>query len=398
MKILIITQYFYPESFRVNTLAKELVRRGHNVTVLTGYPQYPYGEIYDGYGYDIPYEKHWNGVNIHRLKVKPRGHSAFGLLSNCITFVIEGNKWVKKCNEKYDLVYVFEVSPVTVGLPAVKYKKKFGSPMLFNVQDLWPENVIEVLGISNKLVIGVINKIVDKIYKNSDKILCSSNGFVKNIAARGVTSNKLNFWPQFCETPDYDRLTKPDCYNSDYFNIVFTGNIGYAQGLDLLVDTAELMKDEAVRFYIVGDGRAKEELSKLICEMELSDRIFFVGKVSEHEANCYVKYADCAYLSFSDNKLFDLTIPAKLQTYLACGTPILGAVGGESAEIIKLADCGLIALKNPVDVADKIRLLMNMSDEDINYIKNNSLSYFNSNFRMDKVIDELESFFDEVLS
>lgn len=398
MKILIVSQYFYPESFRVNTLAKELVRRGHNVTVLTGYPQYPYGEIYDGYGYDIPYEKHWNGVNIHRLKVKPRGHSAFGMLSNCITFVIEGNKWVKKCNEKYDLVYVFEVSPVTVGLPAVKYKKKFRSPMLFNVQDLWPENVIEVLGISNKLVIGVINKIVDQIYKNSDKILCSSNGFVKNIAARGVTGNKLKFWPQFCETPDYDRLTKPDCYNSDYFNIVFTGNIGYAQGLDLLVDTAQLLKDEAVRFYIVGDGRAKEELSKLICEMDLSDRVFFVGKVSEHEANCYVKYADCAYLSFSDNKLFDLTIPAKLQTYLACGTPILGAVGGESAEIIKQADCGLIALKNPVDVADKIRLLMNMSDEDINCIKNNSLSYFNSNFRMDKVIDELESFFDEVLS
>lgn len=398
MKILIVSQYFYPESFRVNTLAKELVRRGHNVTVLTGYPQYPYGEIYDGYGYDIPYEKHWNGVNIHRLKVKPRGHSAFGMLSNCITFVIEGNKWVKKCDEKFDLVYVFEVSPVTVGLPAVKYKKKFRSPMLFNVQDLWPENVIEVLGISNKLVIGVINKIVDQIYKNSDKILCSSNGFVNNIAARGVTGNKLKFWPQFCETPDYDRLTKPDCYNSDYFNIVFTGNIGYAQGLDLFVDTAQLLKDEAVRFYIVGDGRAKEELSKLICEMDLSDRVFFVGKVSEHEANCYVKYADCAYLSFSDNKLFDLTIPAKLQTYLACGTPILGAVGGESAEIIKQADCGLIALKNPVDVADKIRLLMNMSDENINCIKNNSLSYFNSNFRMDKVIDELESFFDEVLS
>lgn len=398
MKILIISQYFYPESFRVNTLAKELVRRGHSVTVLTGYPQYPYGEIYDGYGYDIPYDKEWNGVNIQRLKVKPRGHNALGLLSNCVTFVTEGNKWVKKCDEKFDIVYVFEVSPVTVGLPAVKYRKKFGSPMLFNVQDLWPENVIEVLGINNKLIIGVINKIVDKIYNNSDRILCSSNGFVKNIEGRGVSSERLVFWPQFCETPDYDRLEKPECFDENYFNVVFTGNIGFAQGLDLLVNTAELMRDKAVKFYIVGDGRAKEELSELVIDMKLSDKIFFVGKVSEHEANCYVKFSDCAYLSFSDSKLFDLTIPAKLQTYLACGAVVLGAAGGESADIIKNAECGLVALKNPSDVAEKIEVLMNMSDENRNEFKKNSLAYFNSNFKMSKVVDDLEGIFHQVLS
>lgn len=397
MKILIISQYFYPESFRVNLLAKELVRRNHDVTVLTGYPQYPYGEIYDGYGYDIPYEKEWNGVKIHRLKVKPRGHNAFGLLSNCVTFVTQGNKWVKSCDEKFDLIYVFEVSPVTVGLPAVKFRNKYKCPMLFNVQDLWPENVIEVLGIDNKLIIGVINRIVDKIYNNSDKILCSSKGFVKNIEARGVQSDKLIFWPQFCETPDYNGLKKPACYNSRYFNIVFTGNIGYAQGLDLLLNTAELMKDEAVRFYIVGDGRAKDDLLKRVAEKELSDKVFFVGRVSEREADCYVKHADCAYLSFSNSKLFDLTIPAKLQTYLACGAMVLGAVGGESVDIINNARCGLVAKKNPDDVAEKIRMFMNMSDDDIERIKNNSLFYFDSQFRMDKVIDHLERIFDEVV-
>jgi len=115
MKILVVTQYFYPESFRVNTFVKELVKRGYEVTVLTGYPQYPYGEIYEGYGFNIPYDKEWNGAKVERLKVFPRGHNAIGLLRNCISFVREGYNWVKKCDEKYDVIYVFEVSPVTVG-------------------------------------------------------------------------------------------------------------------------------------------------------------------------------------------------------------------------------------------------------------------------------------------
>ncbi len=390
MKILIVSQYFYPETFRVNTLAKELVRRGHKVTVLTGYPQYPYGEIYDGYGYNIPYEKEWNGVNIHRLKVKPRGHNLMGLLNNCITFVIEGNKWVKKCKEKFDVVYVFEVSPVTVGLPAIKYKKKFGTPMLFNVQDLWPENVIEVLGINNKLIIGVINKIVDKIYKYSDKILCSSNGFVKNINARGVNKDKLIFWPQFCESPNFSAMKKPECYSDDYFNVVFTGNVGYAQGLDLLVDTAELLKEKPVRWYIVGDGRAKDELMQKVACKNLDNHIHFVGRVSEDEANCYVKYADCAYLSFSDSKLFDLTIPAKLQTYLACSTPILGAVGGESAEIINMSDSGLVSEKNAVDVSKKLQKLMSLSPTELENIRECSQKYFDANFNLNRIVAVFE--------
>ena len=186
MKILVVTQYFYPENFRVNNLCVELVERGYEVHVLTGYPQYPQGKIYDGYGFNKEYEREWNGVKIHRIKMLPRGKTPIGLLLNCYSFVKKGNEWVKRCKEKFDAVYVFEVSPVTVGLPAVRYKKKFGSPIFFNVQDLWPENVEVVLGIHNKFIIGTINRIVDKIYDCSDVILCSSKSFVKNIRERGV--------------------------------------------------------------------------------------------------------------------------------------------------------------------------------------------------------------------
>lgn len=395
MKILIVSQYFYPETFRVNTLAKELVKQGDEVTVLTGYPQYPIGEIYDGYGFNKPYEKVFSGVKIERVKMRPRKHNAVGLLLNCITYVTEANKWVRKCKEKFDAIYVFEVSPVTVGLPALKYKKKFGTPIFFNVQDLWPENVEEVLGIHNKLIIGVINKIVDKIYRESDKILCSSNGFVDNIANRGVPREKLVFWPQFFEYPDFTNAVKPSCYDDKFFNIVFTGNIGDAQGLDLLADTAKLMKNEAVRWYIVGDGRSKERLENRIREKELTDSVFFMGRVSESDANNYIKFADCAYLSFKDSKLFDLTIPAKLQSYLACGAPILGAVSGESAKIIEEAKCGYVCDKTPQALSETIlkQLLPNRKSTEM---RKNAKAYFAQHFTKDALVAEIKKLMEDM--
>lgn len=390
MKILVVTQYFYPEIFRVNTLVAELVNRGHDVTVLTGYPQYPQGKIYDGYGFNKPYDREWNGAKIERIKMRPRGKTPLGLLLNCYTFVSEGKKWVKKCKEKFDAVYVFEVSPVTVGLPAVEYKKKFGTPVYFNVQDLWPENVEIVLGIHNKIVIGVINKIVDKIYSASDKILCSSNSFVENIADRGVPRDKLVFWPQFCAEPDFSQITKPKCYFEDYFNIVFTGNVGEAQGLDLLVDAAEKLKDTKVRWFVVGDGRAREKLQKRVTEKNLSSIVTFIGKVSEADANRYIYFADCAYLSFKKNQLFDMTLPAKLQSYMACGTPILAAAGGESARIVNEAQCGFVCEQDADELANTVRNDVMQSIE-LDSMRDKAKQYFNDHFAMDLVVDQLEN-------
>lgn len=389
MKILVVTQYFHPETFRVNDLCSELVERGHEVTVLTGFPQYPQGRIYDGYGFRKPYEKYWHGVKIERVNVYPRGKTPIGLLRNCWSFVREGKKWVKHCNEKYDAVYVFGVSPVTVGLPAVSYKEKFGVPLFFNVQDLWPENVEVVLGVRNRFVIGVINKIVDRIYSASDRILCSSNGFVENIAARGVDKEKLMFWPQFCSYPSFDATVKPRIYNDECFNIVFAGNLGEAQGLDLLIDAAIMLKDTNIKWYLVGDGRAKQRLIKRVSENKIEDNICFVGKVSEEEANIYVHYADCAYLSFQNNPLFNMTIPAKLQTYLACGTPILAVSGGESARIIREAECGVVCPNNG-NALDLCKAVDKISrSEHLQKMSENAKKYYLGHFRINMLIDLL---------
>lgn len=390
MKILVFSQYFYPENFRINTLCRELVQRGHQVTVVTGYPQYPYGRIYDGYGFDIPYETGWNGVKICRVKVHPRGTNLLGMLRNTVDYVVQANRWVKECQEKFDAVYVFEVSPVTVGLPAVKYKEKFGTPMFFNLQDLWPENVEEVLGIRFAPLTWVINRIVDRIYSASNRILCTSNGFAENLRSRGVAGEKIVFWPQFCMDPDLKTAEKPDIYREDTFNIVFAGNLGDAQGLDLMVEAARELKGSTIRWYLVGDGRARARLEQKVKDCGVCEEVTFVGRVSEQEADRYVHFADCAYLSFKDNKIFNMTLPAKLQTYLACGTPILAAAGGESARLVGDNGIGFVCQPRLEALVKTAKQAAAMSRQEHAAMGTAARIYYEQHFTMDALVTELE--------
>ena len=390
MKILVFSQYFYPENFRINTLCRELGDRGHEVTVVTGYPQYPYGKIYDGYGFDTPYEKEWNGVKICRVKVHPRGSNLLGMLRNTVDYVVQANRWVKNCREKFDAVYVFEVSPVTVGLPAVTYKKKFGVPMFFNLQDLWPENVEEVLGIRFAPLTWLINRIVDRIYGASNKILCTSNGFADNLRGRGVPEEKIVFWPQFCMAPDLNGAQKPEIYPEDTFNIVFAGNLGDAQGLDLMVDAARELKGSGIRWYLVGDGRARARLEQKVRDCGVTEEVTFVGRVSEKEADRYVHFADCAYLSFKDNKIFNMTLPAKLQTYLACGTPILAAAGGESARLVGENGIGFVCRPRLEELVNTAKQAAAMSRGEHESMSASARTYYEQHFTMDTLVTELE--------
>lgn len=398
MKILVFSQYFYPENFRINTLCRELVLRGHDVTVVTGYPQYPYGRIYDGYGFDIPYESQWNGVKICRVRVHPRGSNLLGMLRNTVDYVVQANRWVKDCREKFDAVYVFEVSPVTVGLPAVTYKKKFGVPMFFNLQDLWPENVEEVLGIRFAPLTWLINRIVDRIYGASNRILCTSNGFADNLRARGVPEEKIVFWPQFCLDPDLTRAQKPEIYGEDTFNIVFAGNLGDAQGLDLMVEAARELKGSSIRWYLVGDGRARARLEQKVKEMDAAQEVTFVGRVSEKEADRYVHFADCAYLSFKDNKIFNMTLPAKLQTYLACGTPILAAAGGESARLVGDNGIGFVCRPRLEELVAAAKQAASMSRQDHAAMSQKARAYYEQHFTMDDLVTKLEGMLKEEIN
>lgn len=184
MKILVITQYFYPENFRINQLCLDLKERGHDITVLTGKPNYPKGEYFDGYSYKGNEDEIWNDIQIIRVPLRARKKGSKNLIINYLSFVLNANKRVKKINDKFDLIYVFEVSPITVALPAIKLKKRLNIPIIMNVQDLWPENIIAVTGITNKIIIGCINKMVNYIYKHCDLLLTASPSFVDRIQKR----------------------------------------------------------------------------------------------------------------------------------------------------------------------------------------------------------------------
>ena len=200
-RILVISQYFYPESFRINDICTEWVKRGYDVTVLTGIPNYPQGKFFDGYSWTKKRKEKWNGVKIIRIPLIARGHHSIGLVLNYFSFVISGWVWKLITKVKADYVFTFEVSPMTQALVGVWYAKKHHIPHYIYVQDLWPENVETVLGIHSPIVVKPINKMVDYIYNNSKIILATSPSFVKNIESRAGSSRKgkVVYLPQYAE-------------------------------------------------------------------------------------------------------------------------------------------------------------------------------------------------------
>ena len=397
MKILIISQYFYPENFRINDLAIELKTRGHEVSVLTGLPNYPSGEYYSGYSKNKNCDEIWFDIPIYRCKLRPRKTGSVNLIRNYLSFVIEANKKIKEIeNQDFDLIYVFEVSPITVALPAIKFKKKKNIPIVINIQDLWPENIVAVTGITNLIIIGLINKMVNSIYKHCDLILTASPSFVDKIKERIKNKDKVKYWPQYSIVSK----TKEDIslYNRDFFNIVFTGNIGEAQGIDLAIEAANILKDEKICWHFVGDGRNKEKLEKMVKDYKITDKVIFYGFHPEEEIPKFLKNADAALLILKPNPIFEMTIPAKLQTYLSCGVPILGCVSGEGRRIIEESQAGIVSEEISVDALVKAcRKFVCLNSEDLDKYKDKAYQYGEENFNKLELISRLEKMLEEIV-
>ena len=397
MKILIVSQYFYPENFRINDLALELKKRGHEITVLTGLPNYPKGEYFEGYDVTKNCDEVWNDIPVYRCKLRPRKTGSVNLIRNYVSFVIEANKKLKKLqNRDFDLIYVFEVSPITVALPAIKLKKKKNIPIIINIQDLWPENIVAVTGMTNSIIIGLVNKMVNYIYRHCDLILTASPSFVSKIQERIKDKDKVRYWPQYSTVNKTDE--EVSIYNKDYFNIVFTGNIGEAQGIDLAIETAKVLKNKKICWHFVGEGRSKEKLEKLVNEYEINDRVKFHGFHPEKEIPKYLKGADAALLILKPNPVFEMTIPAKLQTYLACGVPILGCVSGEGKRIIEESKAGIVSEDISVDGLVKVcNQFIELPNDLLNEYKERSYCYGKSNFNKNKLISKLEKCMEELV-
>lgn len=409
--ILLISQYFYPENFRVNDMACEWVKRGYKVTVLTGIPNYPMGKFYEGYDKKNRIRETWNGVNIIRIPLVARGNSsnklfnAAGLAANYFSFVISGRRWVKSKEAKNlhaDLVFTFEVSPMTQALIGVWYGKRYHVPTFLYAQDLWPENVKLVTGIRSPIVIKPIDKMVDYIYENTGKIFATSKSFVNAIVNRKkrVERSKVEYWAQYAE--EFYRVVKLDekekhfvskyIQSENKLKIAFTGNIGYAQGLDIIPKTAEILKKKNIfniKFYIIGDGRYRKELINEISRRKVEDYLCMIPRQKPESIPLLLAAVDVAYLSYPDPQ----TIPAKVQSYMACGKCILASAGKETQGIIKEADCGICCeFGNAEQLADAIIELKENSKR-INLAGKNARIYFEKNFEKSLLMDKMDEYF-----
>ena len=257
-KIIVIGQYFFPEQFRINDICSEWVKRGYDISVVTGTPNYPKGKFYKGYGIFKKTNENFNGINIKRIPQIPRGNRSIMLALNYISFVISGFFWKIFSRQKADVVFNYNTSPVLQALPAIWFAKRRKIPFYIYITDLWPDSFEVVTGINSKLAIKPLEKICNYVYKNSEKIFTSSESFIETLVERGVSREKLIFWPQYAED-FYKPVSKEatgitEIPQDDRFNIVFAGNIGYAQGLGILPEVAKLLKNDDIdfRFCIIG--------------------------------------------------------------------------------------------------------------------------------------------------
>lgn len=393
--ILVISQYFYPEQFRINDMCQEWVERGYKVTVVTGIPNYPMGKIFDGYGLAKKRHENWNGIEIYRIPLIPRGSSSIGMILNYLSFMISGMFAAKFMVIKADYVFSFEVSPMTQVLTGICFAKRLQVPHYLYVQDLWPENVITVTGITNPVIIKPIDKMVDYIYKNTDEIFATSPSFVDAICNRKikVDRKKVHYWPQYAEEFYHpcDKKAVGEIPDDDSFKVIFTGNIGTAQGLQILPKTAEMLKKENVKFIMVGDGRYLEEFIDEVKSRNVEDKFVMVQRQPAERIPELLSACDAAFLSFQNDELWTMTIPAKLQSYMACGMPVIAAAQGETKRIIEEAQCGVCSrIGDAEELSLKIKDMMNT---DLVEMGRKSREYFKEHFDKKMLMDQMDEYF-----
>lgn len=398
--ILVVSQYFYPEQFRINDICQEWVKKGYKVTVLTGIPNYPQGKFYKGYGWFKKRKESWNGVDIIRIPLISRGKSAIRLALNYFSFVVSGWFWKLFTKIKADIVFTFQLSPMTQALIGVWYAKKRKIPHYLYVQDLWPESVESLMGIKNRAIINPISKMVNRIYKNSDKIFATSPSFVTEIQKRVFDDKeKVLYWPQYAE--DFYQPTQKKALSilpqNDCFKIIFTGNIGQAQGLEILPKTAKILREDnaKVQFIIVGDGRDKENLVLQIKENGVEDMFLLVPRQPAECIPEILAQANVAFVSFKDNPLFEKTIPAKLQSYMACGMPILASAKGETERVITEAECGVCCTIGDEKSLAKEILELSQCDK-LAQMGKNAQEYSVKYFHKQTLLNEMDNYLQEL--
>ncbi len=384
MHILVVCQYYYPEPFRITDICETLVQKGHQVTVLTGLPNYPEGKVLDEYRWGRKRNEVLNGVEIIRCSEIGRGKGRLRLFLNYLSFALSGTLKAGTLRDSFDVVFVNQLSPVIMALPAIVYKRKCHKKILLYCLDLWPESLAAGGIAPSSFIYEIFLNISRSIYRSADKILVTSSMFKEYfIDVLSMDTQNIRHLPQYAEDLFFVKAGQPvtiaEQGNDAAFHFVFAGNIGEMQSVDTIVRAAnELREHKSIVFHIVGDGAKLDDCKDLAQGFGL-ENIHFYGRRPVEEMPHYYSMASAMLITLKDNQALSYTLPGKIQSYMASGKPIIGAINGETARVIEEAGCGLCcAAENYEGLADVI--LRFIDSDEIEIMGDNAQRYYSENF------------------
>lgn len=387
MKILVICQYYYPEPFRISDICEELVRRGHEVTVITGIPNYPEGEIYADYKNRQKRHEVINGVKVFRCSTIPRRKGAVYRFLNYYSYSVSSTSFVKKMDNNFDIVLINQLSPVMMSKAGIFYSKKHKKPCVLYCLDLWPESLVAG-GISRESAIFKhYNQVSKKIYQAVDGLFVTSKMFINFLSDTfGIDKKRIKYLPQYAEMFFHP---VEEVKSKKTFDFVFAGNIGEIQSIETIINAADILKNEPVYWHIVGNGSDLERLKNLTKRKMLNNVVFY-GRKPVEEMLDYYAMADAMLVTLKADPVLSLTLPGKVQSYMAVGKPIIGAINGETKTVIEEANCGFCGeAEDSNQLADNIRKFMNYTNKE--QLGINARKYYEKHFTKNRFMNKLEN-------
>lgn len=401
MKILIVTQWFDPEpTFKGLLFAKKLVENGHQVEVITGFPNYPGGKVYDGYKIKAYQKELIDGVVVHRVPLYPsHDGSAFKRILNYVSFAASSLLCGLFKVIKPDVIYSYH-PPLTTSLSALFIGMFRRVPFITDIQDLWPDTLAATGMLTNPKALSIVEKVCQFVYHRAAKIVVLSPGFKARLVAKGIADSKIELIYNWCDESALmnSRSTQLSLPTNDKLNIVFAGNLGFAQGLPAIVEAAHLLSQRNVsaNLVLIGDGVAKAAAQQQVAELQL-DNIYFLPRVPMQEVGTLLKAADALLVHLTDDELFSITIPSRTQAYLAVGKPIVMGVDGDAAQLIKAAQAGVSCKANSAEsLANAVEQMVTLNADERQQMANNAHDFYHKHLSLAHGVKKFVAVFEEV--
>ncbi len=405
MNILLVTQYFWPERFRVNDLVTGWEERGHDVTVLTGIPNYPAGKPYPGYSAWGPASERFGRSRVVRVPLVPRGGGGrLRMASNYLSFALTASLLGPlRCRGPFDLVFVFQMSPVTMALPAALLRSLHRVPMVLWVQDLWPETLVAAGVVRSSWLLRLLERMVAGLYRRSRLVLVQSEAFVEPVVRRGAVADRVRYLPNWAESFYGPVAVGPGGEGAESlppgFAILFAGNLGEVQSLETILDAAELTRGESdLHWVFMGDGKRRAWLGREVARRGLAANVHLCEPRPPEAMPAWLARASALLVTLRADPTLALTLPGKLQSCLASGRPVLAALDGEGAEIVRRSGAGRVGpAEDAAALAANARALSGMTPEARARMGARGREYFLEHFERELLLDRLEGWMREVV-